>query len=1221
MPIGAAKRVRTPTSRLLPFLELRRTEGVTKPARIVSKVVLGGGLALSNPETDLHELRSTVRNRQRRKGQTLSRAAAILLLLFVLIGLVATPQIAAQAQLPDLVVTIQPVPSTARVGDMLQVDETVVNQGTGPAGAFRLGLYFSTNTTISTADVFFGFCNVPGLAPGGSFRCSGPLPIPSLAPGVYFVGVIADDQGAITESNKSNNTAVTGPIIVTRPGTFVLTVDVLGTGSGTVTSDQGGINCKTGNVGICFAGFPSGTRVTLTATPSGSMFTGWSVATCSVQFTCTVTMNDNMAVKANFTPFVPSLTALNTNQTIYRPGDPFVLTLLLGTRPNEPIHGDLYVQMTLPDKSTLFLDKTAQFTSAARPFRADFTIARPSETEIFSQSGFPFDKPGTYTLEAFHVKTGSSDPRNRDNHVGSGLPIQVALLTPSSVGGTSTTILTKSEAFFIDIDVNPATHTAIVGRVPNIVSTVNLVTNKIVSSIPIPLSSNFFLAIGQIVVNQKTEVAAVEFLTSPPPSASSCSVALVDLRTATFSGSIPLPQGVGCFFDFESSLAVDPESNRAVALSRNPGPPDQEFINVIDLTAKKVVSGFPVSEFITSFTLIPGTNTLIAAVFPSFDIVFIDLSSGLITKRFPKAVDANASFNFIALLPQSNRLVIAAATGQSTSVAVLDLTTGQRTASVPLPGIPMALGLAVNPITNQAAVVGPLTTVVFSNILGAFAVPPARLFLIDLDTHNVTPFDLPTVPFSVAIDPNTNTILVPAGEGGPALFLIQPQALPVPPQFAPLQVTVRASDTGAPIAGATVAVKQTGLATVTSNFGEADFPAAPVGSQIVTVSASGFGPKEVRVDVLAGVANVVTISLARQALFGTLTGVVVGGVSPGATMSPAAVRRAPGQAAAQGARWHYPGKAAGVPHAAPSPPCTPQNGTPIPVAVTLKSSGITVTTQADGTFILQAPAGSVLVGIQAPGQHSNEIIEQILQNEVTCVVVTLLPTLTTVGGVMPSFGPDTGGTAVSIAGTNFLSGVTVTLGGIPATSVAVVSSTTLTAITPAHAAGAVDVTITNPDGQTATLPKESGYTYIHQGPAPTRLTNLSTRGLVQTGDNVMIGGFIIGGTTPKTVLVRAVGPSLTAFGVPGALANPVLRLVAGQTPIAENNDWQVALPLCQQSGHTCGGPAEITAAGLAPSHPLEAAIHITLAPGAYTAIVSGFGGTTGVGLVEVFEVP
>jgi len=119
---------------------------------------------------------------------------------------------------------------------------------------------------------------------------------------------------------------------------------------------------------------------------------------------------------------------------------------------------------------------------------------------------------------------------------------------------------------------------------------------------------------------------------------------------------------------------------------------------------------------------------------------------------------------------------------------------------------------------------------------------------------------------------------------------------------------------------------------------------------------------------------------------------------------------------------------------------------------------------------------------------------------------------------------------------------------------------------------------------------------------------------------VMIGGFIIGGSTPKTVLIRAIGPSLAALGVPGVLTDPVLRLFAGQTAIAENDDWQVSLPLCQQSGHTCGDAAAIAATGSAPSHPLEAALLITLPPGPYTAIVSGFGGSTGVGLVEVFEV-
>jgi hypothetical protein len=137
-----------------------------------------------------------------------------------------------------------------------------------------------------------------------------------------------------------------------------------------------------------------------------------------------------------------------------------------------------------------------------------------------------------------------------------------------------------------------------------------------------------------------------------------------------------------------------------------------------------------------------------------------------------------------------------------------------------------------------------------------------------------------------------------------------------------------------------------------------------------------------------------------------------------------------------------------------------------------------------------------------------------------------------------------------------------------------------------------------------------------------RLTNISTRGRVETGADVLIGGFVIGGSTSVMVLVRALGPTLglPPFNVPGALPNPTVTLFSGSTPIASNDDWQTVDPLCASSGHTCGGPADITATGLAPPQPLEAALLITLPPGAYTAIVSGVGGT-GVGLVEVYEVP
>ena len=123
------------------------------------------------------------------------------------------------------------------------------------------------------------------------------------------------------------------------------------------------------------------------------------------------------------------------------------------------------------------------------------------------------------------------------------------------------------------------------------------------------------------------------------------------------------------------------------------------------------------------------------------------------------------------------------------------------------------------------------------------------------------------------------------------------------------------------------------------------------------------------------------------------------------------------------------------------------------------------------------------------------------------------------------------------------------------------------------------------------------------------LINLSTRGQVQTGANVMIGGFIISGATAKTVLIRARGPSLAAFGVPGVLADPTISLYSGSTVIASNDNWGSA-----------ANAAAINATGFAPTDPSESAILTTLSPGPYTAIVSGVGGTTGVGIVEVLEI-
>ena len=124
---------------------------------------------------------------------------------------------------------------------------------------------------------------------------------------------------------------------------------------------------------------------------------------------------------------------------------------------------------------------------------------------------------------------------------------------------------------------------------------------------------------------------------------------------------------------------------------------------------------------------------------------------------------------------------------------------------------------------------------------------------------------------------------------------------------------------------------------------------------------------------------------------------------------------------------------------------------------------------------------------------------------------------------------------------------------------------------------------------------------------PMRLVNIATRGHVGTGDNVLIGGLIIQGDSPKTVVIRAKGPSLADFGVAGVLANPQLQLFSGPTPIASNDNWQ-----------TDERVADLPVS-LRPTNSSESVLVRTLQPGAYTAIVSGSGGTTGIGLVEVFE--
>lgn len=131
------------------------------------------------------------------------------------------------------------------------------------------------------------------------------------------------------------------------------------------------------------------------------------------------------------------------------------------------------------------------------------------------------------------------------------------------------------------------------------------------------------------------------------------------------------------------------------------------------------------------------------------------------------------------------------------------------------------------------------------------------------------------------------------------------------------------------------------------------------------------------------------------------------------------------------------------------------------------------------------------------------------------------------------------------------------------------------------------------------------------------LVNVSTRMKVRTGDDVMIGGFISAGAEPKRVIVRAIGPSLSEAGVPSPSADPNLELFRAGVPIGQNDDWRTT----QMGGSiTANQRPDLEASGIPPANDLESAIILTLEPGSYTAVVRGFGSTTGVGLVEVYDV-
>jgi matrixin len=165
-----------------------------------------------------------------------------------------------------------------------------------------------------------------------------------------------------------------------------------------------------------------------------------------------------------------------------------------------------------------------------------------------------------------------------------------------------------------------------------------------------------------------------------------------------------------------------------------------------------------------------------------------------------------------------------------------------------------------------------------------------------------------------------------------------------------------------------------------------------------------------------------------------------------------------------------------------------------------------------------------------------------------------------------------------------------------------------------HVAAVMNSIISNQD--TLSTDDKNGGQSIYGAPSTTtpitstsRLVNISTRMKVGINDDVLIGGFIITGTQSKRVILRAIGPTLTASGVAGALSNPTMELHNSTGAlIASNDDWQQSA----QAG-------QIASSGIAPTNLLESAIIATLAPGSYTAIVRGVNNTTGIAMIEGYE--
>ena len=293
----------------------------------------------------------------------------------------------------------------------------------------------------------------------------------------------------------------------------------------------------------------------------------------------------------------------------------------------------------------------------------------------------------------------------------------------------------------------------------------------------------------------------------------------------------------------------------------------------------------------------------------------------------------------------------------------------------------------------------------------------------------------------------------------------------------------------------------------------------------------------------------------------------------------------------------------------PADPSPTPTATPSPISF---DYGITMTDSPDPVQVNHDLTYSMTITNHSPGNGDNVLVQDILPNGLSFVSVTpsqgqCMVGTSTINCQLGSI-PGMGGTA------------TITLVVQP-TMIGTVTNTAITIYpddpNPSNDT-ATTMTTVIPEGQTPTptptiTPTPTSSPTLTPTPSPSTTPpaqplNLSTRLRVQAGDNVGIGGFIITGTAPKRVILRAIGPSLVPFGVPDALADPEMELHGpkGFTTIT-NDNWRDTQE------------AEIQATGLAPTNDLESAIVATLDPGAYTGIVRGKNNTEGVALIEVYD--